>query len=82
MAVSVLVATGGHHNADAAGGVIDGLDNVTRPPTEDRGSQRRGDIETVVGPQLTILAAAQTEVTGISIKNRDGNTPFLQRTSA
>ena len=72
MAVNVLVATGGHHNADAAGGVLNGVDNVTGLPTEDRGSQQRGDIETVVGPQLTILAAAQTVVTGVSIENRDG----------
>ena len=72
MAINVFVATRGHHNADATGRVVDGVHDMARPPTEHRGPQRGRDIQTGMGPQLTVTTTTKTVMTGISLKDSDG----------
>ena len=71
MAINVLVATGGDHNSDSAGTVIDRFHDPARPPAEDRRSQGSSDIQTGMCFRPAVWTASTTEVTGVSLEDGD-----------
>ena len=51
---------------------MDGVHDMASPPTQHRGPKRGRDIQTGMGPQLTITTTSKTVMTGVSLKDSDG----------
>lgn len=68
MAIDVVIGTGPNLHAHTTGGVLDGLDHLTRPPGPNRGMERGGDIKPVVGLTLSVRTDALPVMAGVAEK--------------
>ena len=68
MAINVVIGTGANLHAHTTGGVLDGLDHLTRPPGPHRGMERGCDIKPVVGLRLSVRTDALSVVAGVAEK--------------
>ena len=55
---------------------MDGFNNATRPPVQNRGSKGSRDVETRMGTPAAIGASPLTEVAGVPLKIRNGEHPI------
>ena len=76
MAIGVLVTPRNNDHTHATGAVVDGFNNATRPPVQNRGSEGSRDVEPGMGTPTTIGPSPLTEVAGVSLKFRNGEHPI------
>ena len=76
MAIDVVIGTGPNLHAHTTGGVLDGLDHLSRSPGPHWGVERCCDIKPVVGLRLSVRTNALPVMAGVAEKLIDRKHPI------